>query len=251
MVLMSELSMEDVNLEHWTSFTMGAFRENFRCICADGNSFWLGVGLNSRSIEWKRVRLDWNPNKVSKSRALQSLFNFLCSKSKPMHREIKRFDLAIDIPVDRQSCILVKDNRVYSERRHGKQWTQYLGAKSSHVGRVKLYNKQLEANLSYPLTRLELTLSPDLDYKKINFPTVYYIDNSQVALDEMKATDTDRFILNSVLQGVGTTRELGRKTREKIESLMTHYVKQITISENEYRRILEQLEKYRTTGLAL
>ena len=64
----------------------------------------------------------------------------------------------------RENCFLVKDRRMYIERRHGAEFTQYLGAKSSRVGRVKLYNKQAESNLDYPLTRLELTLDPQMPY---------------------------------------------------------------------------------------
>ena len=151
--------------------------------------------------------------------------------------------MQVDIPIDRMSVFLVKDARAYFERRHGRELTQYLGPRSAH-GRVKLYNKQLESKLSYPLTRLEMTLDPAVEYKKINFPTVYYLDNLQMQMDELKATDTERFILNAVLQGYGATNQLGRKTRAKIETLMERYVKYVEISAQEYNKILYELHRY-------
>lgn len=87
-----------------------------------------------------------------------------------MSRKTRRYDLAADIPVLRQDAFLVKDSRAYLERRHGREFTQYLGAKSSTVGRVKLYDKAAEAGLNYPLTRLEMTLDPATPYERVNFP---------------------------------------------------------------------------------
>ena len=147
-----------VEVTHWDSFRIGSFREQFTIRFQDGNSLWVGAVLNGRKPEWGRVRLDFNPNKVANHRVFQMVLVQCVSSTRPMHRKIRRYDLAVDIPVLRQDAFLVKDSRAYIERRHGQEWTQYLGAKSSTVGRVKLYNKQVEAGLHYPLTRLEMTL---------------------------------------------------------------------------------------------
>ena len=110
-----------VSVTHWNSFRIGAFREQFTIAHQDGTSFWLGAALNGKTTEWGRVRLDFNPNKVAQHTAFQTLLLFLVKNTRPMHRIIKRFDLAIDIPVDRFDCFLVKDSRAYSERRHGQE----------------------------------------------------------------------------------------------------------------------------------
>ena len=216
----------------------------------DNTSFWLGAVLNSRTTEWGRCRLDFNPNKVAKHSAFQKVLRFLIENTRPIHRIIKRFDLAIDIPACRFDCFLIKDSRAYSERRHGQEWTQYLGAKSSTVGRVKLYNKTAEAKLDYPLTRLELTLDPGTPYEKINFPKVYYLKSTCTTIDNIKMTDTDRFILNALLQGYGTLNELGRKTRSKMEMLMAYYTCRVSISSKTYARVLEQLDSYLHSNIA-
>ncbi len=123
-----------------------------------------------------------------------------------MHRKIRRYDLTVDIPVLRQDAFGVKDSRAYIERRHGQEWTQYLGATSSRVGRVKLYNKAVEAELNYPLTRLEMTLDPSTAYDQANFPTVYYLDDLQMCFSGYKATETERFIMNALFWGAGDNK---------------------------------------------
>ena len=245
MVLLDRLPVQyAVEVVHWNSFRPGTFREQFSIKHQDGTSFWLGAVLNGRKPEYGRVRLDFNPNKTAGHVVFQKLLSFLVLHTRPMHRTIKRFDLAVDIPVERFSVFLVKDARAYIERRHGQEWTQYLGAQSSHPGRVKLYNKTVEAKLNYPLTRLEITIDPEIPYDRIPWPTVYYLRTYQMEIDELKATDTERFILNALLQGYGSLNQLGRKTREKIHLLMDRYVTYITIKQKDYNTIFNQLFGY-------
>lgn len=115
---------------------------------------------------------------------------------------------------------------------------------------MKLYNKQIEARLGHPLTRLELTLDPAIPYGEVNFPTVYYLDDLQLCFSEYRATDTERFILNAVLQGCGTLDQLGRRTRDKIKVLMSNYVKYIEITKQDYNKILMQLNSYKNGKLS-
>ena len=212
----------------------------------DGTSFWLGVALNGKKTEWGRCRLDWNPNKVAHHEVFQKLLNFLIINTRPMHRQVRRYDLAVDIPVTRYSCFLTKDARAYIERKHGQEYTQYLGAKASTIGRVKLYNKTVESKLNHPLTRLEITLDPAVPFEDVPWPTVYFLNDLQMCFEEVKATDTERFILNALLQGFGSLNDLGRKTRAKIETLMRLYVKYIEITPQDYAAIQSQLWAYIT-----
>lgn len=245
MALLDKLPIQyAVNVVHWSSFRPGTFREQFTIQHQDGTSFWLGAVLNGKKAEWGRCRLDFNPNKVAQHTVFQTLLSFLITNTRPMHRTVKRFDLAIDIPVDRFSVFLVKDARAYIERRHGQEWTQYLGAKSSTVGRVKLYNKTVESKLDYPLSRLELTLDPAVAYEDLPWPSVYFLKTTQMQMDEFRATETERFILNALLQGCGSVNQLGRKTREKIKRLLDFYVSCVEISSKDYAAILAQLRAY-------
>lgn len=235
-----------VNVRSWETFRIGSFRQNHTVMFQNGNSFWLGVALNSTKTEWNRVRLEVNPNKCAVHASFLAVLAFLNFNTRPMHTAIKRFDLAVDIPVERENAKLVKDGRVYSERRHGKEWTEYLGAQASHIGRVKFYNKQTEAGLSYPLTRLEVTLDPATPFEKIPWPQAYYIQRQQVDMAELNITDTERYILSALLAGFGSTKELCRKTREKMERLMSHYVRSVQISKHDYDCLLSSLRFFLT-----
>lgn len=225
----------------WESRKPGTFRRQVSVRIDDDRSFWLGIGLVGNGVLEDRCRLDFNPNKVANDANFQMIHQFLIRNSREVYRKIPRFDLAIDIPVERNRCFLVKDRRMYIERRHGSEFTQYLGSKSSTVGRVKLYNKAIEADLNYPLTRLELTIDPTQDYEKVNFPVVYYIDSAENVDEVVRITDTERFILNALLQGYGSLDGLGRKTRKKIENVLKFYMKEVTIPKCTYGTMLEQL----------
>lgn len=234
-------NLSGAEVRKWNGFRRGQFHEQYSVQLEDGVSFWVGIGLRAAQVRWKWCRIEFNPNKVAKYEEFQDIMSMLIANTRFADRTIKRYDLAVGIPVCRDKCFLVKDNRIHSERRHGQEWTEYLGAKSSAVGRVKLYNKQVESKLPRPLTRLELTLNPATPYEKVKFPTVYYIDDMQMVFDEIKATDTQRFILNAILQGYGSLNDLGRKMREAIKNLMSKYVHRIEISQQDFNAVQTQL----------
>lgn len=232
----------------WESRKQGTYRYQTSFQIDDNRSFWLGNGLISGGTLIDRYRLDANPNKVGDNVNFELIRSFLVRNSRGGMCKMPRFDLAIDIPVDRSQCFLVKDRRLYIERRHGVEYTQYLGAKSSQVGRVKLYNKSAQAKLADPLSRLELTLAPDTPYEDLNFPEVYVLDKVTMAMDDVRLTETERFILNAVLHNCGKVTELGRKTRDKIKGVMDDHLRKIKISKEAYAQILEQLTSYCTEG---
>ena len=228
----------------WESHKPGTFRYQTAFRIDDERSFWLGHGLISSGTLVERYRLEANPNKVGNDPNFQLIREFLVRNSREILCRIPRFDLAIDIHVDRSLCFLVKDRRLYIERRHGAEFTQYLGSKSSSVGRVKLYNKTVEAKLDYPLTRLELTLDPNKPYEEVNFPEVYVIN--QAAMDGVRLTETERFIVNAVLQGCGKVTDLGRKMGEKIERILDDHLGVVEITKDSYDLILDQVKTYCT-----
>lgn len=235
----------NVDTEFWECHKIGRYRGNYTVKLSDGNSFYIGIALNGLKTEWGKCRIEFNPNKVASHQILLHILGWLNSHTRPMHRSIRRFDLAIDVPISRLDVRLLKDRRIYSERKYGEEWTEYLGAKSSSVGRCKLYNKTIESKLNYPLTRLELTLNPEISYDNQPWPSVYYISNQQVQLHELVClNDTQRFILNALLSGFGNLTDLGRKQRDTIKPYMDNCVKWITVSTSDYATILRQLDLY-------
>ncbi|GFP78563.1 hypothetical protein bsdtw1_04800 [Clostridium fungisolvens] len=161
--------------------------------------------------------------------------------------KIVRYDLAIDYPILRSSCHLLKDNRKYCDIRNSlEDRTEYLGTRSHH-GRVKLYNKMIESNLDYPLTRLELTIDADLNcYDEIKriFPTVYVIDDLQLCFDTEKLTGTDKVLFFSCLDNMDYLSMLSRKKKEKIVKMMSTYFTTFQFNEQQYNVITNELLNY-------
>lgn len=250
-IIQNIASAAKLSVLSWESRKPGTFRYQTAFKVDDDRSFWLGHGLIGSGTLVDRYRLEANPNKVGNDPNFRLIHEFLVRNSREILCHITRFDLAIDIPVDRSLCFLVKDRRLYIERRHGVEFTQYLGSKASNVGRVKLYNKTAEAKLNYPLTRLELTLDPSKSYEEICFPKVYVIDRASMAMDRVRLSETDRFILNAIFQGCGKITDLGRKMGEKIEHILDDYLGVVEITKDSYDQILEQIRTYSTNSATM
>lgn len=50
-------------VQHWTSFRIGTYREQFSIKMPNNTSFWLRAALNLAKTNWGKVRIEWNPNK--------------------------------------------------------------------------------------------------------------------------------------------------------------------------------------------
>ena len=243
--VLEKLSLEYCcEVTHWDSLKMGSYRFQFSVALPDGNSFWVGVGLNTTKTHYGRIRLEFNPNKVAGYDCFRKLLGCLNNSSSPLHTYVVRYDLAVDFPVLRENAYLVKDNRLYSEvSRSAADRTQYLST-HSHPGFVKLYNKGLESKLGYPLTRLELTLDPETPYDDVNWPTVYFIRDLQLVFDELKLSDVDRFILNALLQGCGSLNDLSYHLRKKYKNILENYVDFFRLPWDAYEKIRAQLRDF-------
>lgn len=232
---------------HWTTSKIGTYRHQFTFDCGDGNSFWAGVGLNDgtgRILD--RVRLEFNPNKVVGNYIFTLVYNrlFSLASGPPM---VVRFDLAVDFPVLRSDCWLLKDRRLYEEvRKSEEDRTQYLGERNK-PGRCKLYNKALESRLDYPLSRLEITVSGEaMAYEDVLavWPRVLVLDDLQLVFDGAKLTETDRFIVRSLILDPGRLGELSRKKQNKIRCIMDRYTRFLGMDKLVYEKIISQLYLY-------
>ena len=200
----------------WESRRLGTFRDQF---CTGGGTFWLGVGLNTAGApDWKTIRLEFNPNKVGDTPEFSRVWSCLLGCTVGRTRLV-RWDLAVDFPVPLESCVLVKDRRLYEEVRHSAaDRTQYLGQRNSS-GRCKLYNKQLEQGLPEPLTRIELTLDLE-DSTRERAGELWPVVYTAGAADCSGLNDTDAFILRTLVQAPERINELGRRKRDKLAPLL-------------------------------
>lgn len=243
----------DFDYDYLQSFKFACFRHQFSFRLGDGYSFWLAASFNgAKGTADPFVCIDFNPNKVMRFQHFAEIYNFVLARSKQV--DFKRFDFAIDVPIKRGDCFMDKGRRKLhlapqdnEEVFVGNSWenmTHYLGRRSS-VGRVKLYNKQRESKLNYPLTRLELTIAPDSNIDHY-LPRVRYFDDLQMVFNDLKISGSDRLILRRVLEHPDELGELPQVKKKKINEILEHYTKTVEVNKGIYALILLNLNKFRT-----
>lgn len=133
--------------------------------------------------------LDFNPNKVGSWDFFLFFYQNYIQNVKEI--SLKRYDLAIDLPVDREVVKLVKDRRSYHYLKD-RSVTEYLGKRSNH-NFLKVYDKRYEADLDYPLTRIEITAEAD---QTISFPDIRLKKlTSGISISDLNVTDAVIFEL--------------------------------------------------------
>lgn len=235
----------DLRFEYWESKTFFSYRHNFKVICDNQNTFWIGLERNSNTSEkyQKDVTLEFNPSKVGDDLTFLSVYKRFFDMKVSL--TVKRFDLALDVPIARDRCYLVKDYRTYQEYRNSSSdLTQYLGQRNSG-GFCKLYNKAKELKIdNYDLTRFEITIDwKDSEYGKTlcMIPKIYILDDFQVGFN---LNGTDKVLLISCLQDMSLVDELPRRKKEKIRELLENNSLILQLDELKYNTILSQVNEY-------
>lgn len=160
------------------------------------NHFVIGLGFNGlKKSESRSCFIEFNPNKVGSSFELSALLDFMFSLS--LCFVLVLYDLAVDLPFSKKYISLIKDRRVYKKfvyDSEGVNVTEYLGS-GADAGRIKLYNKSIESDLDYDLTRLELT-TRSLDYLVVSkqFPKLLVCGFSD-SFYSFKLSKTDLVLL--------------------------------------------------------
>lgn len=237
-----ELEIGDIG--YYQSFKAYTYRHLFVVPCGD-STVSIGLQLNDdkRHDSYKGY-IEFNPNKV----AADCWFNELITRVRMTYEEIivKRWDFAVDIPVAKKNCMMLKDNRNYTLYQGQKGETEYLGRRS-HGGFVKLYDKKVESNLDYDLTRLEVTIEGLADFQTVPFPGVKIVSEQLDISANVELKDTELALVELIrLQGNYDywLRRLGRYMREKIKPYLLGVDTDLVISDNAYRQLIKHLELY-------
>lgn len=148
---------DEINI--WTSTRITDFYYNYT-YSVDDFSFWFGFITNKEKYDGRKQKnssllynftIEFNPNKVQDCPFLLFLLNL------SSNWVVKQCDFAVDIPTDirnlcgfdkgRKDCFMTYDCG-------GSNKTYYIGKRDN---RVKIYNKKIESDLDYDLTRIEVT----------------------------------------------------------------------------------------------
>ena len=213
---------------YWESRKSLTYINNFKfdlIYNGDVTTFWLGTHFKSYDNTLLTWKLELNPNKCMPCNFVSDLFFLLLDLSKNDSVSVGEYDIAVDMPISRDDLYLVKDQRKYqSVVNSAIDKTEYLGCRHT-MGFCKLYNKQLESKLDSVMSRFEMTCT-NLSVLDImsRFPTVYYAC-PQLSLPDLKLSDTDKFILRTLVLDPLRISELSydkrRKMKQALESAFT------------------------------
>ena len=187
-----------------TRLAMGKYRYMWNVSC-DKTSYtvlyWFN-GFENNPAYRRQVIIDFNPNKLSliERQEISNILRWLVDV------ELVRFDLAVDIPINRRYVHLVKDNRTYEYQDHNENGiTEYLGTRNN-INYVKVYDKTRESSLDEAMTRVEMTCSPWLSESVKHFPSVL-IEHEQISLELLEYDNLSKtqITLVSMLKSLNVT----------------------------------------------
>lgn len=237
----------DVGCGYYRSYKYNDFKHNFtfrenpyfegeKRILGCEFSFWIGFQHNmEKPGEKSTLVIEFNPQKCLIKGNLKGILQWYFRDS----FEVVSVDVAIDIPVNINDLIVTKGRKkVFKLFDYGQDdKTYYIG--EGH-GRVKVYNKKIEANLDYELTRYEISLKVGLKVSKLydlelklDLEKVFYLNK------EYEGDSTFKAILYAVLNGF-RVEELTRDFKTKIKG----YLRENNFIEVNERRVKSTIIDY-------
>lgn len=237
-----------INVDVYYSPRVGRYKNLLTYDADKKGKFVIGFPFND--FQWSDAKhgfIEFNPNKCDND-IIQYFLNIIAAFSVNNCGkifDIKRFDLAVDIPVERSNVVLLKKgNRLYN-RVVSDSVTEYLGVRGSH-GSCKLYDKQKEADLDFPLTRLEVTFT---DLETFQFPDVYVFEDFESEADMDALNSTDKVIVR-LLRNLPVSeqeiyfKQLGRCKRKKLDDYIYPRTKEFKIDSIAVMEVLNFIDMY-------
>ena len=183
------------------SLRMGSYRD-MMVIPAGSSSITFAMGRNGsgKKDELCEGMLEFNPSKTYPSPQLEHLYE-LIDKGEHVELELVRWDFATDYPLERESMILLRDQRKYGVQL-SESLTEYAGRRNAG-GFVKVYDKAAERRadgeaVEGPITRVEVTVEePRVELGRW-WPRVVWLPDDADSVDDA----TLRLLVLAVRAGV-------------------------------------------------
>lgn len=195
-------------------------------------SLSFGFGLLSKSENRNSGFIEFNPNKCYQVPIFEEFINHFFDFCKSV--KLVRYDLAIDIPCRRDQIKMLKtSNHKYesitsysiSGEVINKSVTEYQGVRS-HNKFTKLYDKGIESDLGYNLTRIEFTFDRD-EIVFNGLPSFFLYDQKIIPnFDFSKLSSTDLVLVDLLRNSDDLNfyiRNLPRSKVSKIKDLLYDY----------------------------
>lgn len=196
---------------------IGLYADNFVI-----DNIWIGVGCNNPNSKEKDkvlVSYEFNPNKVTN---FDGVFEFLIRFKNKTY--LKRFDLAIDIPENINNLefqnLRKRASTIYYQYQSNK--TIYFGKGNGHT---KIYNKKIEANLDYELTRYEVSIETaeisilNFDVSNISISFLNAIKKPYNEHTDNKTYNAIAFALNNGFHFKDLSRDMQKNIKEECSKI--------------------------------
>ncbi len=203
-------------------------------------SFAMNYVDYSGTPHFEKATLEFNPNKVSNP-LLLFMIDFILFNA--WSSEVKRYDFAVDIPINRQYAFLNRVNGVNYKYFVSDSVTEYLGQRNND-GHVKLYDKGAELKLPIDMTRLEVTCeSFSRDILNSYLSKCYFLGVGTL-LDEL--SETDRAILELLFISGSPSKYLNRMSRKKRDVLGKYLsgVQSFQVSFGDYYAVIDSIKRF-------
>lgn len=177
--------------------------------------------------------LEFNPNHLMCDDAFRPFYFKIINSF--YNLEYYKMDFAIDIPTNRCNVKVLRDNRKYMKFVQGSV-TEYLGCRNKH-NHVKIYDKSYESNLSYDLTRIEITFENN---NIIKFPDIKVL-YEQPTFSFSSMTPKEEFIFGLLIESEDPyfhLRKLKKRDREKYEDLLKSRYYDFELAAGAYIQVL-------------
>ncbi len=163
--------------------------------------------------EYPLMRVKFNPNKCWSSPVLARLRAWIVRECDS--GIIVKFDYAVDVPAR------LRDIEVHSRKEPGLyKGTRYYGQRNKH-GRLKIYDKKAESDLSDDTSRVEWTFCYG---KPIVFDEVYWLTNGPEPLPDVSELGSQAYALARMLLAI---RSLGGDVHECLSWLDRRTIKKL------------------------
>lgn len=155
---------------------------------------------------------------------------------------LKRLDYAIDVPFTPENVVVLQSLK----RKQLIKGTRYFGSPGSH-GRLKIYDKQKESILDYPLTRIEYTL---IYNHKIRWDDIMVLNEKKEDLDFELTSNTRVLVrLCMALRASGydyleMIKDLNARKRKEVILAVEGYGQKISCDEDILNYLVGYLMEY-------
>lgn len=113
-----------------------------------------------------KMRIEINPNKWHDTNLFKMLMDMVLEVAYEGY--IDCVDYAIDVPFNLNDIVVLKSRKEYGEYKG----TKYYGQRGKN-GMVRIYNKMIESNLNYELTRIETRWKTKDKFSSVDFGLIH------------------------------------------------------------------------------